>query len=130
MFAAVRYDPHFKVGKKVGMAMVRSIQKLTDTGIRTTKEKGRYSDGGGLYLNVTENGTKSWIFMWVQEKKRREMGLGSYPALTLSKARARAVELREAVSDGRDPIAEKRQAPEPTFGKCADDYIGEQGDLV
>lgn len=55
--------------------------------------------------------------------KRREMGLGAYPALTLSKARAKAVELREAVEAGRDPIAEKQRAPEKTFGECATEYI-------
>ncbi len=103
--------------------MARGIHKLTDTGIRAEKEAGRHSDGGGLYLNVTATGTKSWLFMWVRDGKRREMGLGAYPALTLSKARAKAVDLREATEAGRDPIAEKRLAPEPTFGKCADEYI-------
>lgn len=104
-------------------ALARSIHKLTDTGIRTAKAKGRYSDGGGLYLNVTATGTKSWLFMWAHGGNRREMGLGPYPAVSLAKARSRSVELREAVEAGRDPIAEKRQAPEPTFAKCAADYI-------
>ncbi len=103
--------------------MPRGIHKLTDTGIRAERAQGRHSDGGGLYLNVTSTGTKSWLFMWVVGGKRREMGLGAYPAIGLAKARAKAVELREAVAAGRDPIAEKRQAPEPTFGKCADEYI-------
>lgn len=103
--------------------MPRGIHKLTDTGIRAEKAAGRHSDGGGLYLNVTSTATKSWLFMWVRDGKRREMGLGAYPALSLSKARAKAVELREAVEGGRDPIAEKQQAPEKTFGQCADDYI-------
>ncbi|WP_423066171.1 tyrosine-type recombinase/integrase [Devosia sp. CN2-171] len=103
--------------------MPRGIHKLTDTGIRAEKAAGRHSDGGGLYLNVTSTGTKSWLFMWVRDGKRREMGLGSYPALGLSKARAKATELREAVEAGRDPIAEKRQKPEKTFGECATDYI-------
>ena len=104
--------------------MPRGIHKLTDTGIRAEKTAGRHSDGGGLYLNVTSTGTKSWLFMWgVGGGKRREMGLGAYPAVSLSKARAKAVELREAVEAGRDPIAEKQQAPEKTFGECAADYI-------
>lgn len=103
--------------------MPRSIHKLTDTGIRAEKAAGRHSDGGGLYLNVTSAGTKSWLFMWVRDGKRREMGLGAYPAISLSKARAKAAELREAVEHDRDPIAEKRQAPEPTFWKCAEAYI-------
>ena len=51
--------------------------------------------GGGLYLNVTSTGTKSWLFMWTPRGgKRKEMGLGSYPTVTLAKARSRAAECR------------------------------------
>lgn len=110
-------------GEISGEGMPRGIHRLTDAGTRAEKAQGRHSDGGGLYLNVTSTGTKSWLFMWVVDGKRREMGLGAYPAIGLAKARAKAVELREAVAAGRDPIAEKRQIPEPTFGKCADAYI-------
>ena len=61
--------------------------------------------------------------MWARDGNRREMGLGAYPAVTLSKARAKAADCREAVEAGRDPIVEKRQAPEKTFGQCAAEYI-------
>lgn len=110
-------------GERSGDEMPRGIHKLTDTGIRAEKVVGRHSDGGGLYLNVTATATKSWLFMWVRDGRRREMGLGAYPALGLAKARAKAVDLREAVEAGRDPIVEKQQAPEKTFGECAADYI-------
>jgi integrase len=102
----------------------RPLHKLSDVGVRSEKLKpGRHSDGGGLYLNVSPTGTKSWLFMWVREGKRREMGLGSYPTVSLSKARTKASDCRSAVSEGRDPIAEKRKEAEPTFGECADRYI-------
>lgn len=106
--------------------MARGTSKLTDTGIKSPRlEPGRHSDGGGLYLNVTATGSKSWVFMWVATRKRREMGLGPYPSIGLAAARKRATEAREAVAAGRDPIAERKSAApvEPTFGECADLFI-------
>jgi len=104
--------------------MARVLQKLSDVAVKAEKKAGRHSDGGGLYLNVTATGTKSWLFMWVPRGgNRKEMGLGGYPAVTLSKARAKAAECREMVADGLDPIAERDKGPEPTFKECAADYI-------
>lgn len=104
--------------------MVRSLHKLTDTTARTAKNAGRHSDGGGLYLHIGPTGGKSWVFMWVPRGgKRREMGLGPYPTVTLAKARTRAAECRVAIEEGRDPIAEKARQAEPTFEKCADLFV-------
>ncbi|MEW9838489.1 tyrosine-type recombinase/integrase [Mesorhizobium marinum] len=104
--------------------MARSLHKLSDVSVKAEKKPGRHSDGGGLYLNVGPTGKKSWLFMWVPKGgKRREMGLGGYPALTLAKARARASESRTAIEEGRDPIAEKAKQAEPTFAECADLYV-------
>jgi integrase len=82
-----------------------------------------HSDGGGLYLAVKASGSKSWAFIWRKDGKRREMGLGSYPAVRLARARGLANEYREAVAEGRDPIAERRQDAEPSFGDCADQFL-------
>lgn len=106
--------------------MARGSSKLTDTAARSASLKpGRHSDGGSLYLNVSASGSKSWLFMWVVAGKRREMGLGAYPAIGLAKARKLAADCRDAVAAGRDPIAEKKieEQTEPTFGECADDLI-------
>jgi len=105
--------------------MARSLQKLADVKVKSDKwASGRHSDGGGLYLNVSSVGTKSWLFMWTPAGgKRREMGLGAYPAVSLAKARAKAAECRIAVAEGRDPIAERAKAVEPTFGECADKFL-------
>lgn len=123
-FANVPYCPRNEVGKKVG-TMARSLQKLTDVKVKSDKwNPGRHSDGGGLYLNVSAVGTKSWLFMWTPAgSKRREMGLGAYPAVSLAKARAKATEYRAAVAEGRDPIAERAKEAEPTFGECADKFL-------
>ena len=104
--------------------MARTLQKLSDVKARSDNLKpGRHSDGGGLYLNVTPTGTKSWVFMWVRDGKRREMGLGAYPAVGLSSARRKAEQCRTDVAEGRDPIAAKQQQAEPTFGECADELL-------
>ncbi|MBZ9859723.1 tyrosine-type recombinase/integrase [Mesorhizobium sp. CA12] len=104
--------------------MARTLQKLSDAKAKSDSLKhGRHSDGGGLYLNVSPSGSKSWLFMWVRNGKRREMGFGAYPAITLASARKRAGEYRAAVAEGRDPIAEKAKEAEPTFGECADKFL-------
>ncbi|MEA3533219.1 tyrosine-type recombinase/integrase [Rhizobium sp. CC-YZS058] len=104
--------------------MARSLQKLSDAIVKSTKLKaGRHSDGGGLYLNVTPTGSRSWLFMWSRDGKRREMGMGSYPAVTLSKARSLSSSYREMVAAGSDPIAEKAKIEEPSFRDCCDQFL-------
>ena len=117
----VLYHSAHKVGIKVGMA--RSLNKLSDVSARSAKLPGRYSDGGGLYLFVGPTGSKSWVFIWTRSGKKREMGLGAYPVVSLAKARLKAADCRIAVQEGRDPIAEKAKQAEPTFGECADLYV-------
>src|SRR4051794_18982660 len=111
------------MGIQVGMA--RSLHKLSDAAAKSDRLKpGRHSDGGGLYLNVGPSGGKSWLFMWTPPGgKRKEMGLGAYPAVTLAKARAKTADCRVAVSEGRDPLVEKKREAEPAFGQCADMFI-------
>ena len=103
--------------------MARTLNKLSDVSVKAAKKAGRHSDGGGLYLNVSSTGSKSWLFMWVKDGKRREMGIGPYPVVTLAKARGKAADCRAAIEEGRDPIAEKAKEAEPTFGECADRFI-------
>ncbi len=103
--------------------MARPLNKLTDTRCKAAFRPGLHSDGGGLYLNVKPSGTRSWAFVWKENGKRREKGLGAYPAVPLAKARKRALECREATAAGRDPILEGRKSTEPTFGECADKLL-------
>jgi hypothetical protein len=51
------------------------------------------------------------------------MDLGAYPAVTLAKVRKLAGACREAVAEGRDPIAERQKEAEPTFGECAELFL-------
>ncbi|WP_156457931.1 Arm DNA-binding domain-containing protein, partial [Sphingomonas sp. Leaf412] len=77
--------------------MARALNKLNVKQAAALTKPGRYSDGGGLYLRVTTTGSRSWVFMSVENKKRAEIGLGSANALPLAAARRMASEMREAV---------------------------------
>ena len=103
--------------------MARSTNKLTAIAAEKQTRPGRHSDGGGLYLNVTKSGSKSWVFIWSSNHRKREMGLGPYPAVSLAKARTRAERCREQVADGFDPIVERGRDTGKTFGECADAYF-------
>ncbi len=118
------FHPPFKGGKQGGKPMARVSNRLTDIVARSKDLKaGWYRDGGGLVLNVTATGSKSWLFIWTKDGKRREMGLGAYPAITLASARARAADCREAVAEGRDPIAEKKKEAEPVFSEAVMQFL-------
>ena len=93
--------------------------RLTDRGVRALAEPGKYGDGGGLYLNIARGGSKSWVQRLTVDGKRRDIGLGGYPAVPLAQARRRAADNKAAVADGRDPLAEKRKPTLPTFADAA-----------
>jgi integrase len=103
--------------------LVRSLNKLPDALARSSLSEGRYSDGGGLYLNVKATGTKSWIFMYVRDGRRQALGLGGYPALRLPAAREKAGELRTALATGADPKLTRAPKKEPTFAECTTDFL-------
>src|SRR2546423_11410517 len=88
--------------------MARTIGRLTALSVARAKTKGRHADGGGLYLQVSASGTKSWIYRFMLSGKLREMGLGPYPTFGLADARARAVECRKQTSDDIDPIETRK----------------------
>ncbi|RFC68357.1 MULTISPECIES: tyrosine-type recombinase/integrase [Mesorhizobium] len=103
--------------------MALTLNRLTDTAVKAATKQTRLSDGGGLYLDVAPGGSKSWVFMWTQNRKRQEMGLGGYPSITLAKARQKAGDCRTAVAEGRNPRIERDREAEPTFADCAEKYI-------
>ena len=104
--------------------MARQLHTLSARTVATLTKPGRHSDGGGLYLNITASGARSWVFMWKTDGKRREMGLGSQRDVPLAKARERAAEARQKLADGLDPIAARDNKPRVmTFGEAADALI-------
>ena len=93
--------------------------KLSATRARALRDPGRYSDGGGLHLFIHKNGRKSWVQRITVDGRRRDIGLGGYPTVSLALARKRATDNREAISSGRDPVAEKHRPAMPTFSEAA-----------
>lgn len=66
--------------------------------------RGLYGDGDGLYLSVAKGGSKSWIYRYQVNGRRRDLGLGGYPAVSLAKARSRRDDARQQVRQGIDPL--------------------------
>jgi len=108
---------------------VRTKNKLTARFVETVKKPGRHSDGGGLYLNVTKTGAKSWVFMWKRDGRRREMGLGSatgqgnVAVVSLSLAREKADRVRRTLAEGSDPFIERSKSNATPFGEVADGFL-------
>ena len=97
------------------------MAKLTAAKVKALDKPGMHGDGDGLYLRVAYTGAKSWAFRATIDGKRRELGLGPYPTVPLARARIHATELRLAVSNGRNPLAEKKtRAGVPTFRQSAE----------
>lgn len=95
------------------------MAQLTAAKVRAVTEPGRYGDGAGLYLTVAPAGSKSWVQRIMINGRRRDLGLGGYPAVSLAHARSVAAANRTAVAEGRDPIQEKRRPSTPTFQQAA-----------
>jgi integrase len=102
--------------------------------VEVTKAKGPavLHDGGGLYLRVSPTGSKAWVFRFQLDGKRRDMGLGPYPDISLAEARGRATEHRKLRHAGIDPLDAReaqRQAQRlavakgRTFRECAAEFI-------
>ena len=93
--------------------------KLSATRVRALSDPGRYSDGDGLHLFIHKNGRKSWVQRITVDGRRRDIGLGGYPTVSLAQARKRAMDNREAIGNGRDPVAEKHRPAMPKFSEAA-----------
>lgn len=98
------------------------------------KEPGRHPVGGvaGLALQVTGSGARTWVLRVMVGSKRREIGLGAYPGVTLADARRKAAAAREQIAQGLDPVEQRRaaqsslraaQMKDMTFKQCALAYI-------
>ncbi|WP_349281412.1 tyrosine-type recombinase/integrase [Polaromonas hydrogenivorans] len=64
----------------------------------------------GLQLQVSPTGTRSWVLRVKVGNKRRDMGLGAYPGVTLAQAREKARHARELIEQGQDPILTRQAA--------------------
>ena len=117
---------------------------LTPREVDGTTSRGLHGDGDGLYLAVAKGGSKSWIYRYQLDGRRRDLGLGGYPAISLAQARIRRDEARRLVRlHGIDPLAvrqrqkvttaaavqanaEREQRAANTFNVVAENYIDQQ----
>ena len=100
--------------------------KLSVKRIQSLREPGRYADGAGLYLVITKTKSKNWLHRITVNGRRRDLGLGPFPDVSLAQARHRCAENRALIEDGIDPkereaaIERERTAPAvPTFREAA-----------
>jgi integrase len=102
------------------------VGRLTAPGLHAVGEV------AGLHLQVTGSGARSWVLRFTIAGKRRDMGLGGFPDVTLAKAREAAREARAKLNQGADPILQRREAKSAlraaaaaakTFAECTTGYV-------
>ena len=103
--------------------MARTINRLNARSVETIKKIGRHADGGNLYLSISPNGGRRWVFMFRWHGKQTELGFGSARDVTLARARELATEARGQLAEGVKPKGIRRATDGTTFGDCADRLI-------
>jgi integrase len=95
--------------------MARASNRLTVLGLKRDLEPGLYADGDGLYLQVSRQRTKAWVFRFMRAGQARKMGLGPVSTrpddkrISLADARQKAADARSLLLDGIDPIIAREQ---------------------
>lgn len=110
----------------------KQLHRLNALKVSRETAPGYYADGGGLYLQISASGSRSWIFRYMLARRAREMGLGPLSAISLAEARAQATNCRKLLADGIDPIVARNTERElaaaaapgvRTFRDAAADFI-------
>src|SRR4051794_28076038 len=97
---------------------------LTDRAVKAALP-GRHGDDTvrGLMLVVKPSGSRSWLLRYQLAGRRRDMGLGPYPEITLARAREKALQARRLVKEGIDPLSGRRRSKGLTFKAAAEALI-------
>lgn len=122
--------------KKAPELSALAVKRLTHPG---HDNNATYAVGGvsGLLLQITPSGARSWHLRTTIGARRRHVGLGSYPEVSLAEARERAKEAKGAVRRGVDPIEQRRAAAAAlaasqkrglTFSQAVDRFLGSKLD--
>lgn len=98
------------------------MPKLTAARVRSETRPGKYGDQHGLILRVQPSGSKAWIWRGTVNGRRRDLGLGRYPYVSLAQARQQAFEYRKAAHEGIDPTT-LRDGAVPTFAAATEAVI-------
>ena len=112
--------------------MPRQQQRLNALKVTRLTRPGLYGDGGGLTLQITTTGAKSWLLRYMVAGKAHGMGLGPTHTVSLAEARQKALAARKLLLDGINPLVARKQtriagqlanARTMTFDQCAEAYI-------
>lgn len=114
--------------------MPRKAKELSALEIKRLKAPGLHFVGGvaGLALQVAPGGARTWVLRFAIAGKRRDMGLGGFPDVTLAGAREKAREARAKADQGIDPILQRQEAKSAlrasaaaakTFSECTTAYV-------
>jgi integrase len=103
--------------------VARQINRLNARVVATLTENGRHADGGGLYLSISPNGGRRWVFLYRWHGKATEIGFGSARDVTLARARKLAKDARGRLAEGINPKEARKPLEGATFGECADRLI-------
>ncbi|TAJ75097.1 MAG: DUF4102 domain-containing protein, partial [Gallionellaceae bacterium] len=114
--------------------MPRKAKELSALEVGRINEPGLHFVGGvsGLALQVAPGGARTWVLRFTIAGKRRDMGLGGFPDVTLAGAREKAREARAKADQGTDPIVHRQEARSAlrasaaaakTFAECVTDYV-------
>lgn len=114
--------------------MPRKAKELSALEVSRLKKPGLHAVGGvaGLALQVAPGGARTWVLRFMVAGKRRDMGLGGFPDVTLATAREKAREARTKLDQGIDPIQQRQElksamrasaAAAKTFSECVTGYV-------
>ena len=112
--------------------MGKQTRKLSALEVGRINEPGKHPVGENLYLQVSQSGTKSWLFRYAVKRKTTWMGLGSTKFITLADARARVIDAQRDLLAGIDPLQKKEKQAESerieglkriTFDDCASQFL-------
>jgi integrase len=112
--------------------MAQTINQLTAIKVQKLKTPGYHADGGGLHLQVSQAGSKSWIFSYRFAGRAREMGLGSLQRVSLAEARDERDKCNRLLRDHIDPIEQRKKQRAAailkahgtiTFAEATDKYL-------
>lgn len=88
--------------------MTRALNRLTAAQAKSAPP-GKYCDGGGLWLHKRRDGGAQWVLRVGIHNRRRELGLGSYPTVSIKEAREEAARWRAVARKGLDPKKERQR---------------------
>jgi integrase len=103
--------------------MPREINRLNARAVATITAPGRHADGGNLYLSISPNGGRRWVFLYRWHGKPTEIGFGSARDVSLARARELASQARINLTEGNNPKDARKPFESAAFGECADRLI-------